>query len=205
MGTSPDCAVLGCGTGASGDGGRRQRDGSIFSRSDENVFSHRARDARWREKPRRFWRGFERVLARRVAVGETADQRISVRGAMGGAVRAMRAVLRDGELRGPLWPGRRGFQRFSRGRSPLKGTAFRLAWRAGYSHPGWSATSRRYSHSPFGCTAFRQVFRPRAVVLTVRMHRVWSRRWRHISTSRSLDSSGCVRCSPFGFTDIRVS
>ncbi|PRE18442.1 hypothetical protein C6P78_09220 [Burkholderia multivorans] len=69
MGTSPDCAVLGCGTGASGDGGRRQRDGSIFSRSDENVFSHRARDARWREKPRRFWCGFERVLARRVAVG----------------------------------------------------------------------------------------------------------------------------------------
>ncbi|PRE73670.1 hypothetical protein C6P82_00850 [Burkholderia multivorans] len=78
MGTSPDCAVLGCGTGASGDGGRRQRDGSIFSRSDENVFSHRARGARWREKPRRFWCGFERVLARRVAVGGnggSADQR----------------------------------------------------------------------------------------------------------------------------------
>ncbi|AYY60183.1 hypothetical protein EGY20_26760 [Burkholderia multivorans] len=78
MGTSPDCAVLGCGTGASGDGGRRQRDGSIFSRSDENVFSHRARGARWREKPRSFWCGFERVLARRVAVagnGGSADQR----------------------------------------------------------------------------------------------------------------------------------
>ncbi len=70
----------------------------------------------------------------------------------------MRAVVRNGELRGPLWPGWRGFQRFSRVRSPLKGTAFRLAWRVGYSHPGWSATSRRYSHSPFGCTAFRQGF-----------------------------------------------
>lgn len=90
--------------------------------------------------------------------GETADRRISVRGAIGGAARAMRAVVRDGELRGPLWPGWRGFQRFSRVRSPLKGTAFRLAWRAGYSHPGWSATSRQYSHSPFGCTAFRPVF-----------------------------------------------
>ncbi|MBU9543630.1 hypothetical protein LGM48_05785 [Burkholderia multivorans] len=41
--------------------------------------------------------------------GETADRRISVRGAIGdaaraigGAARAMRAVVRDGELRGPL-------------------------------------------------------------------------------------------------------
>lgn len=74
----------------------------------------------------------------------------------------MRAVVRNGELRGPLWPGWRGFQRFSRVRSPLKGTAFRLAWRAGYSHPGWSAPSRRYSHSPFGCTAFRPGFFVRA-------------------------------------------
>lgn len=94
--------------------------------------------------------------------GETADRRISVRGAIGDAARAMRAVVRNGELRGPLWPGWRGFQRFSRVRSPLKCTAFRLAWRAGYSHPRWSATSRRYSHSPFGCTAFRPVFFVRA-------------------------------------------
>ncbi|PRF82254.1 hypothetical protein C6Q12_00135 [Burkholderia multivorans] len=162
MGTSPDCAVLSCGTGASGDGGRRQRDGSIFSRSRENVFSHRARGARWREKPRRFWCGFERVLARRVAVGGnggSADQRAR-------CDRRCRACdaggCAGGELRGPLWPDWRGFQRFSRVRSPLKGTAFRLAWRAGYSHPGWSAPSRRYSHSPFGCTAFRPGFFVRA-------------------------------------------
>lgn len=90
--------------------------------------------------------------------GETADRQIKGRGAIGGAVRTMRAVVRNGELRGPLWPGRRGFQRVSRVRSPLKGTAFRVAWRAGYSHPGCSATSRRCSLSPFGCTAFRQGF-----------------------------------------------
>ncbi|KGC05913.1 hypothetical protein DM81_4639 [Burkholderia multivorans] len=146
--------------------------------------------------------------------GETADRRISVRGAIGGAARAMRAVVQNGELRGPLWPGWRGFQRFSRVRSPLKCTAFRLAWRAGYSHPGWSATSRRYSLSPFGCTAFRQGFssarggahRSNAQglespveayihieiarfewmrpMLTVRIHRHSSRLTRGMSTSR---------------------
>jgi hypothetical protein len=100
-------------------------------------------------------------------------------------------------------------------RSPLKCTAFRLAWRAGYSHPGCPATSRRHSHSPFGCTAFRPVFssargeahRSNAQgfessveayihiaiarfewigpVLTVRIHRHSSELTRRMSTSRS--------------------
>ncbi|MDN8010003.1 hypothetical protein QZN06_15585 [Burkholderia multivorans] len=58
--------------------------------------------------------------------GKTADRRISVRGAIGGAARAMRAVVRNGERRGPLWPGWRGFQRFSLVRSPFGFTDIRV-------------------------------------------------------------------------------
>ncbi|PRG26710.1 hypothetical protein C6Q35_04125 [Burkholderia multivorans] len=206
MGTSPDCAVLGCGTGASGDGGRRQRDGSIFSRSDENVFSHRARDARWREKPRRFWCGFERVLARRVAVGGNGGS-AHQRARCDRRCRACDAGGRTG------WrTSRAAVARLARVSAVFARalTVERHSVSTGVA--GGIFTSRLVRHvAPvFALTVplhsvSTGFFRPRAVVLTVRMHRVWSRRWRHISTSRSLDSSGCVRCSPFGFTDIRVS
>ncbi|PRE52778.1 hypothetical protein C6P87_07715, partial [Burkholderia sp. AU12872] len=43
---------------------RRQRDGSILSRGDRNVFSHLARTGGGGEKLRRFLAGIERVFAR---------------------------------------------------------------------------------------------------------------------------------------------
>lgn len=98
---SPDCALCCAGprAAASDDAGREQRDGSIFSREGEKVFSHLADTASKRERLHRFCSGIERVLpqaaGRLAAHAETGGRAAAPRGeavAAGAAARARKAA-----------------------------------------------------------------------------------------------------------------
>lgn len=143
---SPDCALCCAGPRAAApdDAGREQRDGSIFSREGEKVFSHLADAASKRERLHRFCSGIERVLpqaaGRLAAHAETGGRAAAPRGeavAAGAAARARKAA-------------RQRFARRSRASSPVKCTAFALVAGAGY--PQRPAAGGR---SPVDCTAFR--------------------------------------------------
>lgn len=90
---SPDCALCCAGprAAASDDAGREQRDGSIFSREGEKVFSHLADAASKRERLRRFCCGIERVLPQ-------AGGRLAAHAETGGCVAAL--TRRGGGSRG---------------------------------------------------------------------------------------------------------
>ncbi|CAG9206226.1 hypothetical protein BVI434_2010003 [Burkholderia vietnamiensis] len=81
---SPDCALCCAGprAAASDDAGREQRDGSIFSREGEKVFSHLADAASKRERLHRFCSGIERVLPQ-------AGGRLAAHAETGGRVAAL--------------------------------------------------------------------------------------------------------------------
>lgn len=174
---SPDCALCCAGprAAASDDAGREQRDGSIFSREGEKVFSHLADAASKRERLHRFCSGIERVLpqaaGRLAAHAETGGRAAAPRGeavAAGAAARARKAA-------------RQRFARRSRASSPVKCTAFALVAGAGY--PQRPAAGGR---SPVDCTAFR--VSPGG----------------GLSTTRSGRPSSGSRRSPFKSTGLRV-
>lgn len=143
---SPACALCCAGprAAASDDAGREQRDGSIFSREGEKVFSHLADTASKRERLHRFCCGIERVLPQ-------AGGRLAAHAETGGRAAAL---TRRGGGRGSSGTCAQGraatVSRRSRASSPMKCTAFALVAGAGY--PQRPAAGGR---SPVDCTAFR--------------------------------------------------
>lgn len=181
---SPDCALCCAGprAAASDDAGREQRDGSIFSREGEKVFSHLADTASKRERLHRFCSGIERVLPQ-------AAGRLAAHAETGGRAAAL---TRRGGGRGSSGTCAQGraatVSRRSRASSPMKCTAFALVAGAGY--PQRPAAGGR---SPVDCTAFRvssggdypQRIGPpiqRIEALTIQIHRAASRSGGRIST-----------------------
>ncbi len=174
---SPDCALCCAGprAAASDDAGREQRDGSIFSREGEKVFSHLADTASKRERLHRFCCGIERVLPQ-------AGGRLAAHAETGGRAAAL---TRRGGGRGSSGTCAQGraatVSRRSRASSPMKCTAFALVAGAGY--PQRPAAGGR---SPVDCTAFRVSSGG------------------GLSTTQSARPSSGSRRSPFKSTGLRV-
>lgn len=177
---SPDCALCCAGprAAASDDAGREQRDGSIFSREGEKVFSHLADAASKRERLRRFCSGIERVLPQ-------AGGRLAAHAETGGCAAAL--TRRGGSGRGRGSSGTRAQGRVARVCAAIASILTHEM------HSVRIGRGRRISTTP-GCRR----------TLTGRLHSVSSVAGGGLSTTQSARPSSGSRRSPFKSTGLRV-